>query len=251
MRLQPVPNGQQLEWEREFLAWTAQLNDQHVAHLRQVLATGGPAAVKMELAGVGLSQGALQVAASTIDKFGFDGAAQLVQGRLQEVATTNQIEALAQSPEWQDRAAKFLNENGVKTAGPSPVHVAAQIHLAAQARGVDPAVVARQVSGMEDPAVAAAEAEWQHGAKAASTNEALAGRRTQALLEQPEFHKAASAVGVTGRQLLKGLVAYSDRPEEAVKKFPALFAGVDEAQVREVLREIAAADMNDRLIDRM
>ena len=99
--------------------------------------------------------------------------------------------------------------------------------------------------------MAAAEAEWQHGAKAASTNEALAGRRTQALLEQPESHKAASAVGVTGRQLLKGLVAYSDRPEEAVKKFPALFAGVDEAQVREVLREIAAADMNDRLIDRM
>jgi len=125
-----MPNAQQ-EWERELLGYAAQLDASHGAYLRQVLATGGPAAVMRELAGTGLSQGALEVAAATLDQRGFEGTVRHVQGRLHEAAQADQIAAVeagitgmtpeqlaqaAQSPEMQNAAAAFLASRGEKLA---------------------------------------------------------------------------------------------------------------------------------------
>jgi hypothetical protein len=74
----------QQQFELELLGWVSKLDEGHIATLRQ-LAAGPPQEFMRQLAATGLSRGALHIAAATIDQHGFEGAAGLVQGRLQEV----------------------------------------------------------------------------------------------------------------------------------------------------------------------
>jgi hypothetical protein len=239
----------QQQFELELLGWVSKLDEGHIATLRQ-LAAGPPQEFMRQLAATGLSRGALHIAAATIDQHGFEGAAGLVQGRLQEVATHNQIEHAAQDPAWQDYAAKWLSANGITPeAGKSHVHQAGQILLAAQAQGVDPAALAQHIARTPSAADAEAQATAEAAAAAerAKADPAQAGTRLQQILGHPSLHRAAAAQGTTGAALLKKLVKLATSGDfvEAAEKSNGLFKDASEA--RELLGELGAAVAEDRL----
>jgi hypothetical protein len=239
----------QQQFELELLGWVSKLDEGHIATLRQ-LAAGPPQEFMRQLAATGLSRGALHIAAATIDQHGFEGAATLVGGRLQEISTTNQIEHAAQDPAWQDYAAKWLTANGIApVAGQSHVHQAGRILLAAQAQGVDPAALAQHIARTPSAADAEAQATAEAAAAAerAKADPAQAGTRLQQILGHPSLHRAAAAQGTTGAALLKKLVKLATSGDfvEAAEKSNGLFK--DAAEARELLGELGAAVAEDRL----